>query len=1204
MKNISTITSVTTFIAIVISFLVAIIIPTGYLVPSHENIKAHLEADAEMLASIISDEIGRKPDTWPYVQETFNELLSQHPEPYNDTYRIINNNNKVIAERGNIILKSPVMSKSHNLIKSGVVVGKVEVLRSFRPLLINTGIAVLLGLFIGSAIFFIMYILPIRTARESEKALQKAHNELEVEVIKRTSELKASNEQLQREIVERKQAEDALQESENKFKSLAEESLVGIYSIQDGIFKYVNPKLAEIFGYRVEELVDKKGPKDLTLPEDYQIVEENLRKRISGEVKSIQYNFRGMKKNKEIINIEVYGSQCLYQGRPAILGTLLDITNRKRIQEELKQSYDTQSVINAILSLSLGNISLEDILKNALDLILSIPWLLVQSKGGIFLVENSSEVLVMKAQVKLAEPIQKACARVPFGRCLCGNAALTQEIQFADHIDELHTITYDGIIPHGHYCVPIVYADKTLGVIIVYVEEGHTYNPKEATFLTAIARTLAGVIVRKRAEEAVEKKTLELQVLHSISTTLGKTLDLQTILNEVLEQLFHFDFLKIQAKGGIFLVEEGPQCLRLAAHKGLTEEFVKLESRVGFGQCLCGLVAETGEPIISTDCFKDERHTTRPSGMASHGHFNVPLKSKTKIVGVLFTYLPPDMLIDEWQRHLLETIGSEIGVTIENVLLYENVKNEAETSKSLLQIVETLNVSLNEKDLIKNILNIIPKYLKFERTSFFLYDEELKGYVFVGGYGLSLVEEGILLTKTFKETDMPIITKVLKGQYVIVENARESDLLSKELVDTFNIGSGILAPISFSGKVRGGIFCDYKNVKPIESKDIMLLKGLTDGIGIALQNSKLYRESIERMMDLSNKIETIKAISEIDREILASLNRADILKTATALTSRIIPCERVAVLLEEGDMCKVISEWGMGEFQGKAYNPQNSYFERIKIRHSSLFIPNLSEDRTECQYHKELNALGIKSSIIIPLISKGEVLGALDIGSVYYGRLTPSHLSAAERIASQITVALENARLYKDLEQLLINTITSLASAIDAKSPWTKGHSERVTKFAIEIAKEMGLKSKDIEHIKLCGLLHDIGKIGTYDMLLNKEGNLTDEEFELLKRHPEKGAEILQPIEQLQDVSLGVHFHHERYDGKGYPEGLKGEDIPLCARILAVADSFDSMTADRPYRPSPGKQYAITELKRCAGTQFDPKIVEAFLHCLENKTVV
>lgn len=188
---------------------------------------------------------------------------------------------------------------------------------------------------------------------------------------------------------------------------------------------------------------------------------------------------------------------------------------------------------------------------------------------------------------------------------------------------------------------------------------------------------------------------------------------------------------------------------------------------------------------------------------------------------------------------------------------------------------------------------------------------------------------------------------------------------------------------------------------------------------------------------------------------------------------------------------------------------------------------------------------------------------------------------------------------YKELQEIYNALIHSFVNALDAKSPWTKGHSERVTQYAVSIAKELGLKHKDIENIRIAALLHDIGKIGTYDILLDKPGRLTDEEFKLVKMHPVKGEEILKPISQLGKILPIIRHHHERIDGNGYPDGLKGSEIPFCARILHVADSFDSMTADRPYRPNPGIEYAISEFKKYSGTQFDPQIVEAFLSVLE-----
>ena len=174
---------------------------------------------------------------------------------------------------------------------------------------------------------------------------------------------------------------------------------------------------------------------------------------------------------------------------------------RKLAQEELRRNYDTQTVINSLLRHSLSDMRLEELLQRALELILSIDWLAFESQGSIFLVENGSKMLVMKAQSGLAEKIKQTCAKLPFGRCHCGRAAVTREMQFIDHIDDRHEIRYKGIIPHGHYCVPILYGDTTLGVINMYLREGHRRDEKEEEFLNAVANTLAGIIKRKCLED-------------------------------------------------------------------------------------------------------------------------------------------------------------------------------------------------------------------------------------------------------------------------------------------------------------------------------------------------------------------------------------------------------------------------------------------------------------------------------------------------------------------------------------------------------------------------------------------------------------------------------------------------------------------------------------------------------------------------------
>ncbi|MCL5022232.1 MAG: HD-GYP domain-containing protein [Nitrospirae bacterium] len=183
----------------------------------------------------------------------------------------------------------------------------------------------------------------------------------------------------------------------------------------------------------------------------------------------------------------------------------------------------------------------------------------------------------------------------------------------------------------------------------------------------------------------------------------------------------------------------------------------------------------------------------------------------------------------------------------------------------------------------------------------------------------------------------------------------------------------------------------------------------------------------------------------------------------------------------------------------------------------------------------------------------------------------------------------------KRLRSLFDELIVAFANALDAKSPWTKGHSERVTSYALSIAGAMHVGKTDLETLKIASLLHDIGKLGTYDVILDKAGPLTEDEWKLVMMHPGKGAEILGPITDFDRIIPIIRGHHERVDGKGYPDGLKGEEIPLLAKILCLADSFDAMTAERPYKTAMSKEDAVSQIRQKAGTQFDREVVGVFL---------
>lgn len=215
--------------------------------------------------------------------------------------------------------------------------------------------------------------------------------------------------------------------------------------------------------------------------------------------------------------------------------------------------------------------------------------------------------------------------------------------------------------------------------------------------------------------------------------------------------------------------------------------------------------------------------------------------------------------------------------------------------------------------------------------------------------------------------------------------------------------------------------------------------------------------------------------------------------------------------------------------------------------------------------------------------------------------LIESGMKSIEQMNEIKEINEELSETYQKLEKAYLESIETLRYTVEVKDPYTRGHSDRVSAYSVLIGKKLGLPDEELEKLKVGGLFHDIGKIGIPDSILLKEGKLTDEEYAKIKEHPLIGVKILQNASLFQDFIDIVKYHHERFDGKGYPEGLSGEDIPLLARITAVADTYDAMTSKRSYRDALPLEVVRMEIEKCSGTQFDPTISKAFLDILDNQ---
>jgi len=547
----------------------------------------------------------------------------------------------------------------------------------------------------------------------------------------------------------------------------------------------------------------------------------------------------------------------------------------------------------------------------------------------------------------------------------------------------------------------------------------------------------------------------------------------------------------------------------------------------------------------------------------------------------------------------------------------ERLKEAVDVTTHLLMIAEATAKTTDIDKLMGQVMQCGHKIMGCDVCLSYLWDKEARVFRPAQCYGLArefipifrteLLDEKIEFVRKAMEGKEPVIEKISdkwpvdSGQQNLTTDYRTLSTVFSWLPD---INTAAVIPLIGKTQYLGLIISiyvgtDLKSAPKFTDRDKKLMQGISHQVSTAIEEARLYKETVNKSMELSHKIETIQVMHEIDRSILSTLEVEEILETVTRLVSKVISCDRATVSLVDKERQGFIYKAGFGVTfipKGQFVPFKDTSAAEVVVKEGRInHISNLAEVKGLLPLEEKFLKDGFLSHIRLPLLVKGEVTAVLSVGSKRPSAFTPEDLSTLEKIASQIGVALENARLITDLEELFLNTIKTLSSAIDAKSPWTRGHSERVTGYALSIAREMKFDEKGLKDMEIAGLLHDIGKLATYEAILDKPGRLNDDELKMMRMHPGKGAEILAPIKQLKHIIPAIKYHHEFYDGKGYPEGLKGEAIPLSARIMAVADTVDAMGADRPYRKGRAMDVISAELKRCSGTQFDPNMVETFL---------
>ncbi|MBI5887967.1 MAG: GAF domain-containing protein [Deltaproteobacteria bacterium] len=395
---------------------------------------------------------------------------------------------------------------------------------------------------------------------------------------------------------------------------------------------------------------------------------------------------------------------------------------------------------------------------------------------------------------------------------------------------------------------------------------------------------------------------------------------------------------------------------------------------------------------------------------------------------------------------------------------------------------------------------------------------------------------------------------------------------------------------------------DKKGGKPFKNEDLKMLSSIANHFAMIMQSASVFN-------DLQNRIRQSATLQEVGSLLISSLDPKIVRHRAMEAITKLMRAQTGSLLMVDEKTHELFFEVALGEAGAAVKEIRLKMGEGIAgwvaVSGKPLIVPDVLKDRRFQGKVDKKSKFRTRNMICVPVVIKGKVIGVLQAINRLGGLdFTRDDLRLFQLFSNQVAIALDNARLYQEIKETFYATSEALAEAIEKRDPYTGGHTKRVLEYSMAIVKFMeGVTPEFAELLRLSAVLHDIGKIGVADSILRKQAPLDNDEAEAMRQHPLYGVQILKHVPQLKDIIPGMLYHHEKPDGRGYPEGLLDGQIPLVAKIISVADTYDAMTTTRPYRKGLPAEVAIGELKKFSGTQFDGAVVDAFLKAFEAGTV-
>ncbi len=874
-----------------------------------------------------------------------------------------------------------------------------------------------------------------------------------------------------------------------------------------------------------------------------------------------------------------------------------DITSRKSAEKLLQRQLDELAILHSVAVVCVEEDGEDLLIEKVTDL---CSGTLYPEHFGVLLLDEDENILRNHKSFR-GLPEKFVNTKLTLNEGIVGSVASSGKSRRIADVNQTPEYIKATEGMNSALSVPVKVGDRVIGVIHTESKDLDAFSSDDERLLVTIAGQLATAIEKIRQQKAEREQRIRAEAISDTALTLNSSLEFNQILDQILDNILR---IVPYETASLMLNDNGSSTI--IRHIGFEER--------GFAEAIDGLVfdidnngnlktmIETGEPLVLGDLSNDPAWSNVSYSSWIRSYLGVPIQKDGKTIGFLNLDHSQREFFTENHAKALNALANQLSTALENARLYEETELRAAELSRLYNASGVL-LALTSTDMRQSgqaIVDTLRSEFGQTNCSLLLVGENnshLERIAAAGLYSKIIFEGQPLLL------DGPGIAPSAFRKRKII-NVPDVSKREDYIPNWEDAMSELAVPLIVGEQVIGVIDIQSAQKNAFGENDERLVSVFAERAALFIENTRLYQRQ-ERQLAF------LESLHQIDLAITSSMNlnvTLDVIARQVmsqlqvdALSFLVLDIHTLTldVVVQNGFLTPGKHRLGLRLGEGLGGEAaQKGQVVRMQFtderRHDSVRLEIFKSE-------------GFSSYYGIPLVSKGQVKGVLEL--FHRGDFEPDlqWKNFSETVATQAAIAIDNALLFQDLERSNMDlslaydtTLEGWAKALELRDHETEGHSRRVVEMAIELSQKLGINGTDLVNIRRGALLHDIGKMGVPDSILQKAGPLDDNEWEIMRKHPVFAYEWLQSTKYLKPALDIPHYHHEKWDGSGYPEGLKGEEIPIAARIFAIIDVWDALRSDRPYRKAWSLKKTIKFVQDQKGHHFDPQVVDAFLEIVQD----